>query len=1609
MATGLILFAGCSNLFETYEDSLEAQKSFSSSSNSGGSSSSANNPSGNIVPINSKNEEAAETISPQEGSSSSSKSRTLDSGIVVIKSSAPTVNQIFFNSSHTEYSVGHDSNDSSLNTYASYTYLYPKDTWATVEVRPDLTPDSKKIDFAAVQTYAADENGTLTASAENPSVAFTQEGNKIKFTELPYGTTKVTIPLAEKTYTVNLTRLYGTDLYIEKDAELYSGLAVLKESDGFNKNQVSYTSGVSDYRVGYISGAEDFDELSKEASSKYGTASLLTGSDSAVYLKLVPGDTSATITWTAERLAKPVYSYTYVIAKTTTVMKISEDGSISSNSSSTTYSSKNSEPSASEVAGTNESVTNSDGSTTYTSVSYTVRKTISGISGLEALDEGDSSEITLNADSANNTDRVRVTNLPYGLSLVKATVTNGSYSQTYTISLIKTGISESADSSSAEKLAAADETSKLSEMTISTDSDSPVEINFSKDKDVYSVSLDENVDEITINTKSDSNVKVENFTQVSKYSSLTTYENNSVSLLGGLQVITFTVTEEGCESRTYTIYAYKATGNTVLESISIGAKTGFAKSNGKYSSESFASIGSASQESELAANFDRGTSSLAKIQDKNGGSIDSPIEYTMTVSADNRANVESLALTAVPKDSYTSVSFYVGSDPANATWTSSLTKAQAEAKSSGSSDSDYAISSILNDSGKSGETHFWIKTTSRVYDHGSERPDSNGNTKYSDVTYHKVTVNKAGSESTGFTALMGYTMAENAGEYSAGSSMSSYSSTAVAYTPSMEDESWSVTTDIDSVKIFFRLLNSDSSHKVYYSVTNSRYQSYDSEKAETGWTSSLTEITAGSQSPSLESGSNASDISAQCASSETAESSSALEYYTITIGSNDKDTDVSAARADLQPGTTTVSIYVDGTKTPVKTISIVKPDLDTTNMTVNNTVTGNGSGGSVSYRDSIIYISGNIYSLNLSLKTYQENEEITVENGGYVLKSGENGESLASGAQTNYMNCIESQPQRSESSKTSWTSTIGSETNQIPAGTSVITYTVWNKNKTTSKTFTVTIIKSANSEVRLSALSLHPSASTASIISGFEKNSIGTAESSSPKAYYNSYTTSKDGETGTEYTFSATAANASANVTATVLRNTDSSAGYDYASPANSSTEWSDFATASGTGTVSGSFTTTDAAAIYILKVTVSVAQYKHSYYVRMGVPYDIKAEVGVSINQFASDESTASYSLTPAKSDLDYDEGSEKSYTTATNLDYVGAIVLTGEKSPKATWKSLSVSGSGISSSDYEIDESSAKVTLFSSIYKNYAGKEISVTFAATSESGTVTTRKTYVISVSELKETTVTEKNMTFKTKQGTEVFYTTSADGYKNQLGFQIGSKVLDESNPIQISASGNGGIDIIGSTDSGISWGVSSYNFSGLQYFIKKGGELYLAKLESEDSTSAKATAFYKVTKSGSGYTGETSFTKVDLPDVNLTVKASIKYDGTDKNSAKPYLSLTHAVTGADRLGAVMDTLVGPTSKATDAEADSVTVSKTNNGFAMKGDGYTFKLYLKDASGVDNVSRSWYGAYTTGTEYNYFRTVFDDEVSSLSVGTDSALSFSWDDLSSTETKSIRLSVQ
>ena len=449
------------------------------------------------------------------------KNTVIDSGIVVLKSGRENYNQIIYDAAQHKYEIGYDKNEAcsdgvkEARKHSSPVFLTAYDDPVTVKA---FKNDSKaKITYSAFQTRTTNvSDGSWTSSyiaegsevfvdlqeAAQRKVDFTQaggEGEPIVFENLPYGTTcvKITITADDAYYSDSYTVLLNkkhilTSLVTQEDGnaaktDLTTGLVVLKESDGFNKNQISYVPSVKDYET-----------------------SILTSKDNTLYLKAVPSDKKATVSWSAAYTAKPVYKYEYYQTVTKTVVKVDANGKLIEGPKTTKETKK--VASDSENSNNIEEVAASDGSITTTTTSTVTRKTIVGLDKMEEVTPEDISSILLPVENQNS-DRVRLTSLPYGVT--KVTVRVSSYDKTnplediYTITLPRVQFYSSEESSentsssgSEQSPACEDDTSKLEDLSVTNletidddgnktkiETQAAVNFTFDKEETIYSVVL----------------------------------------------------------------------------------------------------------------------------------------------------------------------------------------------------------------------------------------------------------------------------------------------------------------------------------------------------------------------------------------------------------------------------------------------------------------------------------------------------------------------------------------------------------------------------------------------------------------------------------------------------------------------------------------------------------------------------------------------------------------------------------------------------------------------------------------------------------------------------------------------------------------------------------------------------------------------------------------------------------------------------------------------------------------------------------------------------------------------------------------------------------------
>src|SRR5574344_1532151 len=239
------------------------------------------------------------------------------------------------------------------------------------------------------------------------------------------------------------------------------------------------------------------------------------------------------------------------------------------------------------------------------------------------------------------------------------------------------------------------------------------------------------------------------------------------------------------------------------------------------------------------------------------------------------------------------------------------------------------------------------------------------------------------------------------------------------------------------------------------------------------------------------------------------------------------------------------------------------------------------------------------------------------------------------------------------------------------------------------------------------------------------------------------------------------------------------------------------------------------------------------------------------------------------------------------------------------------------------------------------------------------------------------------------GSTASYTYSTS-YTHRMGYRFGSQRSDATKTKFYEKFG--GVDVVGSSDSGSSWIVSSFKCSGWIFCVNVGGTDYWATIGA-----------------GGNSTALTDVNGNTISTVSLKVEPTLQYEGTDAD-APAYLTLKETVTNNSgkevKLGAIIDTLVDKYANNGSETSDAATITPMNYGIDMSNAGYKFSVLLENAVGVDSADYIWYGAY--GSEDPYMWGGGDSEKKSS--GTDSAVSFSWKLGTGTlYTRSFRMSLQ
>ncbi len=1144
-----------------------------------------------------------------------------------------------------------------------------------------------------------------------------------------------------------------------------------------------------------------------------------------------------------------------------------------------------------------------------------------------------------------------IANIPYGVTVVTASVSAvGEATSTYRITLTRNIYKESTSSSSTTSY------SKLSGLSVevtsgddsSTGSLTPA---FDPDTTTYNLTVDEEADFITIDASPASeDAEISEPAAITKYGTVPGISGKTIPLVGGTSRITFTVTDETGISRTYTIYVKKpADGDTSLSSLTYTPEAGY--SNGVDGS---------------AFSFDKTYT---------GASGAGSAKYALTLSADSRIDVSELVFTAVPNNKRTTVAYGISESLNNLP--SSWTDAYSYTKQSTSPVSQTL--SIGDEDTENLTRILWVRTTSDSYYHYT----SSGyeSEKRADTSYHAVKITKAGDANQNLTAL--YVLAT----YEDGTSnkiLEQTSSSTVAYKTT--GGSTNVTTYADKLDFYFRPLDKDAN--ITYSAKNT---AYDGGEENTSFTKS--EIGTLSSCDYLNDGAN--------------------KYYHFSLGEIVKGTGIDSNTKDLPNGTTSVTICG-------VTYTFVKPDLNNTSYSVSGWE-GNGSGIDTASRSYYIYVTNDTQSAVLSLNVTQQNASVKVHSVEHTADS--NGSKPKSKSDASYA-VLHKDTASDNLVSNSWKVSLGNATYSadgytttqsgnttstiLPVGTTEVVLYV--ENNGTKTDYTYYIVRADDSEARLKTLTLtNPDESSKTV--NLEPTTFTRGwESVTDGATYVLSDTAYTLDRGT-ITLNANAVSENASITVTKSHSDKTTL-----TSKDDASDWSSEVAIenknSSSAKFSGSYDITESDAgtlLFTITVTAGNKEDTHTYYLLVYVEADKTASLtALNIVQKGSSDSYTNTILA----------NSFKSETTEypglyANLNYTGTIVVTPTVYEKASISAANAilladssdedsdgtSLATLTESDYEAGVSfdeSAVLTIPASYYQSVLGRTIKISYSVQAQDASIEP----VVYTAEITIPSLTTITKTETYKYSSEYSYVLPDTEASSLVAYRFGSVIADTSTFLGSSGNCFGGIDIIGTSDSS-TWYESSFGQSGFQLVMNVDDSDYWVHLD-ETGT---ATAFYTVDYSTNAVTALTD-DQVAALGIGLFVIPSFQYEGDT-----PYLSLTFDVTNSSgktvKLGASIDTLVGTVADSTNVRNDSVTVEETDNGFIMLGNDYTFTVVLKNAYGVDDVSRLWYGAYDS-TSFSHMN-VFENASGSLPSDTDSAASFSWD-LGSNESysKTIRINM-
>ncbi len=1391
-------------------------------------------------------------------------------------------------------------------------------TWTATQTQVYETTTatySTTVDGEAV-TYTYQTGGTFTDCDEvdllaNGTLAVScpvsGQGIELCAGDLPYGTTVVTVTV-DSTADPESAGNENTYTVTLKKKQVTTSANIVSDD---NTN----ISLVTDSGLVVISAQEpNVNQISFSADTLDYSVDGITSADNDMDFRCFLADTDATVTWSV------VQTKTFTAVTETTTEEVTDS-----------------------LLGTTTTVTTT---------------TVTG-----QTEEDAANEIEYTVDENYSDNQAITATIPYGVTVVTATVSaDGEADTVYTITLTH-NIYESGSSTSTES-----SYSLLSELDVSISGDETTEATlspeFSPTVTIYTLTVDADADSITIDaTAASEDAVISTPVSITKYGTVPNISGTTVPLVGGTSKITFTVTDETGVSRTYTIYVIKtADGDTSLSALDCTP----------------------------ASSFDNGVAGYTFDSTYTGESAAGTAKYAMTLSADSRVDVTSIDFTAVPTNKRTTVSYGystgVSTLPSDEDWSDSYTYAT----QTGSSPVSYTVA-VGDEDAATITRVLWVKTVSDSYYHYDSTNKVYETTKRSDTTYHAVKITKAGDANQNLTAL---TVIATYEDGSTKTILTQTTASTVAYTTTAA--STSVTTYADRLDFYFRPLDKDES--VTYTAVNSAYDTNSEENTTfTGYAASAVSLTE-------ESGDYFDD--------------GASSYYHFTLGEIAKGTGITAQTADLPNGTTKVTICGI-------TYSFVKPKLSDTSYSVSGW-SGTGSGIDTSSRTSYIYVTNDTESVVLSLNVTQQNASVSVysieqtadandatpesaSTASYAVLHKDATDSIVSNA---WKISVGNASYEADGYTRTAPETVPDESTVIPVGTTKLVLYV--ENNGTQKDYTYYIVRASDSEARLKTLTLtnpDESAKTANL----EPSSFSTGwESVTDGATYVLSSTAYTLDRGA-LTLRAVAVSDAATIVVTKSHSntvavTDVSAADDWDTPEAVEN------TLSTTYSFSGTYTITESDAgtiLFTVTVTSGDSSVTYTYNLLAYVEADTTATLtALSVVQNGSESDYTNTLLKNSFSEETY------SYDLTASLSYTGDIIVTPTVYEKASISAASATIladstdsdtsdttlATLTESGYEalvsFDED-AVLTIPASCYQSALGRTIEVTYSVQAQDTTVSPI-TYTVNIAIPALTTITETT-TFTTSTGYE--YTLPATAQSNMVAYRFGSVIQDEASALK---GYFGGLDIIG-TGTGTAgtpvWYASSYAQSGFQFVVN------VAESESDsgtdywvafDSTGA-VTGYYKIdfdsvtaSQNESDYLYTTdAFTSATGVSVSLT--PVMQYEGETA-----YLALTFTVTNENgsyvRLGSSIDTLIGTVAESTDSANDSVTATKTDNGFTMSGESFVLNVILKNAYGVDDVTRLWDGKYVTTaasgeTAYNHMR-VFSNDGDELSSGDDSAASFSWD---------------